>query len=85
MERLDAATAGLVDAIRKLVAECREDDVFRTATLALVEAEGRRYRRLAAASASLRLRPSNHFSGQFFRALQRATEHADVAGRGTGL
>lgn len=76
IERLDAAMKGLHDAIHALVTTCRDDDVFRTAMISLVEAELLRFRRLSSLGATLRLRPSNRWSGQFYRAIARATDHA---------
>lgn len=76
MERLDAATRGLHEAVNALVTTCRDDDVFRTAMIALVESELLRFRRLSSLGARLRLAPSNHWSGQFFQALTQATDRS---------
>lgn len=81
VERLDAATAGLDEAVRALAGICRDDDVFRAAVLGLVEAEVRRFRRLAAVGTSLRSRPSNRWSGEFFKAI---TESAERIARNDG-
>ena len=81
LQRLDAATASLHDAVHALVATCKDDDVFRTAVLGLVEAEVRRFRRLAAVGGALREHPSNRWSGQFFKAI---TESAERVAQGAG-